>query len=264
MKRMKKIFDVLFIRAVCAAVMLCIMAGASWGAVTNYGCDDEDNGYISAELALCSTHAYNIGQATNPSNAGDKELMREVIAMKTTFITQQMYKQYEQLESVIRRLKTQLEKAVLTTNLKVAGGQTDDDSSSGGGGASYRQENRNVFMAGVSDCNTQLTTLKVFECLSTNLTTMYNVSGNGSNPTTEVRKQLAKDYEVMCNNDGGVLKDDICEKDAKNNIECTGKISGKTLFNKCIDNLRTGIRKGYEAAQRNERQMSGNRQQVGY
>ena len=263
---MKKIFDVLFIRAVCAAVVLCIMAGASWGAVTNYGCDDEDNGYISAELALCSTHAYNIGQATNPSSAGDKELMREVIAMKTTFITQQMYKQYEQLESVIRRLKTQLEKAVLTTNLKVAGGQTDDDSSSGGG-ASYRQENRNIFMDGVSDCNTQLTTLKVFECLSTNLTTMYNVSGNGSNPTTEVRKQLANDYNVMCKNVGGDVLKDVCEVAEKNKCGAGNSkkmASGKSTFNDCIDNLRTGIRQGYEWAQKNERQMSGNRQQVGY
>lgn len=263
MKRMKKIFDVLFIRAVGVGAVLCIVAGASWGAVTNYGCDDEDNGYISAELALCSTHAYNVGQIKNPSDSGEKELMREVVAMKTTFITQQMYKQYEQLESVIRRLKTQLEKAVLTTNLKIASGNADDDSSSGGGGASYRQENRNIFMDGVSDCNTQLTTLKVFECLSTNLTTMYNVSGNGSNPTTEVRKQLAKDYGVMCNNGGDAVKD-ICVKNANGDIVCTGKISGKTEFNTCIDNLRAGIRKGYEAAQKSDRQMSGNRQQSWY
>lgn len=247
---MKKIFDVLFMRAVCVVMVAAFMMGGAFAA--GNGCDNENNGYIAAELALCSTHAYNIGQTTNPTGE-QKELMREVIAMKTTFITQQMYKQYEQLESMIRRLKTQLEKAVLTTNLKVASGQTDSESSSGG--ASYRSENRNIFMSGVSDCNTELTTLKVFECLNSNLTTLYNISKNGAEAPTEVRKQLANDYKVMCDNIG--ITHDVCSESSKKTCgaddKTKTKITGKQNFRKCLDNMRTGVRKGYEEAQKNER-----------
>ena len=83
------------------------------------GCEDEKNDRITPELALCSVHAYNIGSSSNPTGA-DKQLMKEIIALKTTVITQQMNKQYEYMEAMIRRFKTQLEKAVLTTKLQAA------------------------------------------------------------------------------------------------------------------------------------------------
>lgn len=95
------------------------------------GCDNEANDRIAPELALCSVHAYNIGQAQNPSGA-DKQLMKDVVALKTTVIAQQMNKQYEYMDSMIRRFKTQLEKAILTTKLQSAGAAP----SSGDGGAS--------------------------------------------------------------------------------------------------------------------------------
>ena len=100
-------------------------------AYADNGCENDDNDAIVAELALCSTHAYNIGATENPTGA-DKELMRDVIAMKTTLITQQMYRQYEQMESMLRRLKTQLEKAVLTTGLEAKGASPSGSSLPGG------------------------------------------------------------------------------------------------------------------------------------
>lgn len=84
------------------------------------GCDNDANDRIAPELALCSAHAYNIGLSENPSGA-DKQLMKEIIALKTTVIAQQMNKQYEYMDSMIRRFKTQLEKAVLTTKMQAAG-----------------------------------------------------------------------------------------------------------------------------------------------
>lgn len=84
------------------------------------GCDSADNNRISPELALCSVHAYNIGEVQNPTGA-NRQLMKDVIALKTTVITQQMNKQYEYMDLMIRRFKTQLEKAVLTTKLQASG-----------------------------------------------------------------------------------------------------------------------------------------------
>ena len=65
-------------------------------AVADNGCENDNNDAIVAELALCSTHAYNIGKTENLTGA-DRELMRDVIAMKTTLITQQMYRQSQYL-----------------------------------------------------------------------------------------------------------------------------------------------------------------------
>lgn len=82
--------------------------------------------------------------------------MHEIIAMKTTVISQQMYKQYEYLSATLRRLKTQLEKATLTATLQAAGAK-DDTSSSGllGGGSSKTSQYRDCSgknMQGTLDC----------------------------------------------------------------------------------------------------------------
>ena len=83
--------------------------------------------------------------------------MHEIIAMKTTVISQQMYKQYEYLSATLRRLKTQLEKATLTAKLQAAGAKDDESSSSGllGGGSSKTSQYRDCSgknMQGTVDC----------------------------------------------------------------------------------------------------------------
>lgn len=81
---------------------------------------------------------------------------REVVGLKTTVISQQMYKQYEYLSATLRRLKTQLEKATLTASLQAAGAKS-DDSSSGllGGGSSKSSQYRDCSgknKQGLLDC----------------------------------------------------------------------------------------------------------------
>lgn len=105
--------------------------------VADNGCENEDNDAVVPALALCSTHAYNIGEIHNPKEASGKQLMDSVIAMKTTVITQQLYKQYQQLESMLARFKTQLEKAVLTSTMEAAGAKSDDSSSSTNSSGGY-------------------------------------------------------------------------------------------------------------------------------
>ncbi|MBQ4129793.1 MAG: hypothetical protein IJD69_00235 [Alphaproteobacteria bacterium] len=232
-----------------AGVLVCLTVGGVGHvfAATSNGCDEEANDRITPELALCSTHIYNIGGTENvPSGNSDKQLMRDVVALKTTVMTQQMNKQYEYLEAMIRRFKTQLEKAVLTTSLQAKGASS---SSGGSSSSSFKSNDRSIYLAGVSNCNNELTSIKVFECLNNNLNQIYNMSNNGTNLTMELRKQLANDYSVAAKNYSGVWteKDEKCE--APNNL------GSRSVFQECLDGLRAGVRKGYEAAQRDAKQQ---------
>lgn len=241
-----KLFKGFFIGIVLALFAMPVLA-------VDNGCDNPDNDMIVAELALCSTHAYNIGATKNPTGA-DKGYMRDVVAMKTTLITQQMYKQYEQMESMLRRLKTQLEKAVLTTSLEAKGATSSGTTAVSN---SYKSNNRNIYMAGVRDCNNELSTVKVFECLRENVTTIYNVSRNGAEVSADLAKQLEQDYTVMLN---AWVGGDKPSSLADNGADCKDdtKIRNKTNFQKCLDKLSASIRKGYENAQSAQGQKKSN------
>ena len=176
--------------------------------------------------------------------------MQDVIALKSTIMTQQLYKQYEYLESMIKRFKTQLEKAVLTTKLNVAGADSESSSSAGN---SFKSSDRNIFIAGVSNCNNELTNLKVFECLNTNLNSIYNASNNGQNMTIELRKQLANDYAVALRASGKTeteVKSDTCTT--------YQNISQRNTFQSCLDGLRASIRTGYENASSRQNMQNRN------
>ena len=233
-----------FFRNVCIAAIVSVFVapGFVWAATSN-GCDKEGADYISPELALCSTHAYNIGHLENPKTDAERSDMKDVIALKTTVMTQQMYKQYEYLEAMTKRFKTQLEKAVLTTKLESAGAASQGESSYSSGTSSFKSSDRNIFIAGVSNCNNELTNQKVFECLNTNLNSIYNASNNGQNITIELRKQLANDYAVALRASG--VSEDAIKKETCANYQ---NISQRTPFQSCLDALRAKIRTGYEAA----------------
>lgn len=216
------------------------------------GCEDEANDAITAELALCSTHAYNIGKIKNPTGA-EKELMRDVIAMKSTLITQQMYKQYEQMESMLRRLKTQLEKAVLTVGQEKKGATLSDSTS----GTAFVSTDRNVFLAaGVRNCNNELLPTDVMTCLNENMNTISNLSGNADNISLEVRKQLVNDFKLLDKTNVDSIKCTVALKDSKN-PECLDvkKIAKKKDFQECFDNMRACLRdKSYALSQASKQQ----------
>lgn len=254
MKTTKSIFNKKLLSALSVVALL---AHGAFAATTDNGCGDPSNDRINPEIALCSTHVYNIGLAKNPTTESNKQLMRDVVALKSTVMTQQMYKQYEYLDATLKRFKTQLEKAVLTTKLQTAGADGDTGGSSysgvstGSSSTQFRSSDRNIFIAGVSNCNNELTNQKVFECLQANLNTIYNASNNGQNVTAELRKQLANDYKVALIASGNTPTE--AEKD-----ECTQSqvLSKRKKFQDCLDNLRGSIRKGYEATQSAQRQQS--------
>lgn len=168
---------------------------------TNNGCDDEDNSYINAELALCSTHVYNLGNVTNPTTDTERQLMRDVVALKTTVMTQQMYAQYEYLEAMLRRFKTQLKKAVLTTSLQAAGATDADGNGGTGGGSSgygtsggYYNSNQNFVLAGAHDCMAEADKKSAIKCLQDNLSLVRNAVASGN--IGEAYRQLEKDIDA--------------------------------------------------------------------
>lgn len=202
-------------KLLCAAGVACALAVNGAYAAGN-GCDNSDNDRINPEIALCSTHVYNIGGTKNPDTESNRQLMRDVVALKTTVMTQQMYKQYEYLETMIRRFKTQLEKAVLTTKIQVAGGGTSssagNSSYSGGinisnnGSSSGNGRNNNTVLAGTTDCS-MVAYADAFQCLISNIQLVINAANARTN-MSEAKAQLEKDlavaltWGIVCKNSG--------------------------------------------------------------
>lgn len=101
--------------------------------VESHGCNDDcydldkDVSYVNRAFALCDTHAWNAGFTNDDiQKSENREKMNEIIALKTTVIAQQMYKQYATLEQMIKQLKVMLEKEVLKASVQVAGGTSSD------------------------------------------------------------------------------------------------------------------------------------------
>lgn len=146
--------------------------------------------YISSVFGICDTHPFNAGETELSSNAERQEAMKQIIRLKLTVISQQMYKQYEYLEATLRRLKIQLQKAVLTTNLEAAGAGSDDGASSSGG------------LAGGSSKNTQYTNCSgkdregTLYCLRTNYSALSERINNKKCASAE-KKQLETDIQII-------------------------------------------------------------------
>lgn len=217
-----------------------LMFGAGTAVAATNTCDQEGYDFINPALALCEVHAYNIGDVTNPA-ASERELLREVIAMKTTVITKQMYRQYEQMESMLQRLKTQLEKAVLTANLKVAAGESSYSGDSET--TTFVSNDRSIYIQGAKNCLNEFDDAARLECYKSNINTILTMSNNGNNPTSELKKQLANDLKnlSMMNIDGTTgcgIKEvenlEICKKTNMKNKEF--KDICLDLYRNCLSN----------------------------
>ncbi len=189
-KTKRIIFNLLKIPCVCATVMACALLVSPVVAATNNGCEKDENEYISPEIALCSVHAYNINHTINPSTEAKKQAMKEVVALKTTIMTQQMYKQYEYLDAMMRRFKTQLKKAVLTTSLQAAGAEAENSSS-----GTANSTDKRIVLAGTQNCMLSATSpVNAAACLQSNVQTVVNAINAGN--ITDAKKQLRQDLEV--------------------------------------------------------------------
>ena len=158
-------------------------------AASSNGCDNAENNYITPELALCSTHVYNIGKTTNQDSASAKQTMRDVVALKSTIMMQQMYKQYQYLDATLSRLKTQLEREILTSQLEVAGASSSDS------GSSYGSITGNNGVAGAENCMTAGLTDDVMNCLARNLERITNAIN--SSDIGAAKRQIETDLTAL-------------------------------------------------------------------
>jgi hypothetical protein len=177
----------------------------------NEGCQS-----FSPAFVLCSVHSHNIGYVKQgkPANPNESEQitdMNEVIALKSTVIAQQLKKQYDALNAVIKRFKTQLEKAVLVSKMELITGET---SSSSGYGGSYSSGNSGG-LANAQDCDMLADISQVYDCIIGNL---QKVKAAAASDTSNARKQLGKDIDSA---DGMSL---CYTDDAKTRTTCTSQV----------------------------------------
>ena len=174
-----------------AALLLgLVMAVPAFAATRDNGCGDPDNVYINPELALCSVHAYNIGFTNNPnSSSADSQIMRDVVALKTTVMMQQMYKQYSFLEATINRIKTQLKREILTTQAEAAGAP------SGGSSGASSSVGGNNGVSGAENCRTAGSTADVMSCLSRNVDRIATAISNSD--IGAARRQIDTDLQTL-------------------------------------------------------------------
>ncbi|MDE6481300.1 MAG: hypothetical protein K2L25_00530 [Alphaproteobacteria bacterium] len=264
-------------RILTASLVCAVLTGP---ALADDGCENESNDRIAPELALCSVHAYNIGISTNPAGA-DKQLMKEIVALKTTIITQQMNKQYEYMDAMIRRFKTQLEKAVLTTKLQAAGAApTNTGGSSSSGGSSYGGSGgsgggrANNGLANAEDCMNSYTNYSdTYQCLLRNVAKISSAVTSGD--LGMARRQLATDLTTLGSYNRLAIscgqnqqncsvnvpcQNALSEKDAngKNTTCATAKSSGgrRDDITACIGQMRACIVANNEALSNNSNQQS--------
>ncbi|MFA7188019.1 MAG: hypothetical protein WC137_00895 [Alphaproteobacteria bacterium] len=175
---MKKIF------LIFSVFTFAILTTASVRAADN-GCTNDNNEFINQTVALCTTHAYNIGKIYNDS--ADKQETSDIIALKTTIMTQQMKKQYDFLDVMVKRLKTQLQKSILTAKVQAAGGNATDDSSS----SSSKSNDKAVIIAGAENCQLKGGTKESLACIQRNIGLIKNESSLGN-----AKKQLDQELKT--------------------------------------------------------------------
>lgn len=221
-------------------ISLAVLALPAYSA--DNGCSNEQNDRINPELALCSTHVYNIGQVENPTSDADKQLIRDVVALKTTVITQQMKKQYDFLEATINRFRTQLRKAVLTAQMEAAGAPSGSSSSS-----SSSSNDRNVVLLGAENCLLKSSTFDGLSCIQTNNRAVLQAvnSGNIGEAYRQLQKNLefAKAYLVA-----GVSYDEKSKKYTEPGM-CANLSSQRDSVNNCAYALNIAVMKAIEEQQ---------------
>lgn len=222
------------------------------------GCSDDDNNRIAPVLALCSSHTYNIGLAENPTSDSDKQLMRDVVALKTTVMMQQMYKQYSFLEATLNRMKTQLKREILTTNFEAAGapsGSSSGASSSVGG---------NNGVSGAENCRTAGSTSDVMSCLSRNVDRIATAISNSD--IGAARRQIDTDLETLklYDNLEKTADDPTNDKDDKSMSQplatayqqCKQAQNNRQQMSVCVDYIRVCITRNIEYLQNQNRTYS--------
>ena len=164
----------------------------------------EECPYINPVFAICDTHPFNAGYSAEEWNqqttmdTDKQETMNRIIGLKITVISQQMYKQYEYLNATLRRLKIQLQKAVLTSNLQAAGAKSEDGSSSGGLAGGSSNDDKTIYLPGANNCSNFMDFDSAYNCLQTNVSVIKtNVSTNTKKACQQLQATLVSAKTIL-------------------------------------------------------------------
>ena len=196
---------------------------------------EEDCAYINPLYAICNTHFFNAGYAdveTAKTKDAEKEAVsadftsetKEIIGLKITAISQQMYKQYEYIKATLRRIQIQLEKAVLSANLEAAGAESEDGGSSSSGGLA-RGSSKNSNYKNCSGKDGQQT----LYCVRDNYSVLEDQVKNCKKATKE---QLYKDFTIL---------NDLLDTDVEDKGVCGTKATGATKCEECLNKISAAL-----------------------
>ena len=168
--------------------------------------------YINPTFAICDTHPYNAGKGADWAqdtkfNTDDQESMNRIIGLKITVVSQQMYKQYEYLNATLRRLKTQLQKAVLTSNLEAAGAKSEGSSASGGLVGGKGDEDKTIYLPGANNCSNFMDYDSAYNCLQTNVSLIKtNVNSNTKKACQQLQATVSSAKSILSDDSFGITK----------------------------------------------------------
>lgn len=235
----------------------------------------DDCPYINPVFAICDTHPFNIDVSadewrdgiTTETDENDKVTsyndkqsdMNRIIGLKVTVVSQQMYKQYEYLNATLRRLKTQLQKAVLTSNLEAAGAKSETGSSSGGLVGGKSDTDKEIVLAGAENCWNSSSPKNAYSCIQNNLNIIKsNISTNRTNAAKQLTKtvSVAEQWEVdVCakkNNEGACVGTDNCKEYRSNKYS-----SNKDDITKCANALSIAVARKIAEEDKDSNRYSG-------
>lgn len=205
-----------------------------------YASNDNECPFINPIYAICDTHAYNNGQSNPSSKASERDEVKEVIGLKVTVLSQQLYKQYEYLAATLRRLQTQLKKSVFSANLEAAGLGSGDDSSSG-----TMDEDRTIYLPGAENCWNASSPDKAYDCMINNINL---IKSNVNTNAQKAGKQLAQTVAVARQWDIDPCKDkrDKDNNKCPTNAPCSkyqdnNYASAKKEITECANNLQVAV-----------------------
>lgn len=218
--------------------------------------------YINPIFGICDTHPYNIKESSTPTGADEIARMREIIGLKVTAVSQQMYKQYEYINATFKRLKMQLEKSMLTSTLEAAGAKSNGEDSSGSG----RSSDKTIHLSGAMNCSAISDIKQQLTCISNNLNLISTFTkSQKNNACLQLQETVSafmyiKDY--IGNERVGKISNEVDKCKGYNHDgekKCKDKDAGN--MEKCINAMRTAITRANQLVALEEK---SNNYRIGY
>jgi hypothetical protein len=184
--------------------------------------DDEGDCYANPIYAMCSIHAYNIGKIKNEADNVTK--MNEAIALKSTVIAQQLKKQYDYLASMVKQIKTQMQKSVMAAKAEAAGA----------GSSSSSGSNSNVISCSGYDQQ------ETISCLRRNHQSISRSLASKASIDAATKNQLESDRKSL----NSILLAYSGSTDIKENLEADcdrNRLSSKSGVEQCLSTINAGF-----------------------